>query len=160
MAQYQVFHYYSKGTSSRIDRLSAFAWTLAYYSTMSMCLWKLLSVVASRLHIWKELLHSFYLMFEDCSFFFFVSFYWIQTWIITCFCLQLLLLNPLVKAQSSCGNPVTDDVNDIAKLVSSSYFKLFFMLYNNHVIMVLRFLRKVNKSWLDSGECLKYIYIH
>ncbi|NP_001098785.1 kit ligand isoform 2 precursor [Gallus gallus] len=42
-----------------------------------------------------------------------------QTWIITCFCLQLLLLNPLVKAQSSCGNPVTDDVNDIAKLVGN-----------------------------------------
>ncbi|NXV75722.1 SCF protein, partial [Atlantisia rogersi] len=41
------------------------------------------------------------------------------TWIITCFCLQLLLLNPLVKAQSSCGNPVTDDVNDIAKLVGN-----------------------------------------
>uniref|UniRef100_A0A8C6ZAP3 Kit ligand n=1 Tax=Nothoprocta perdicaria TaxID=30464 RepID=A0A8C6ZAP3_NOTPE len=42
-----------------------------------------------------------------------------QTWIITCFCLQLLLLNPLVKAQNSCGNPVTDDVNDIAKLVGN-----------------------------------------
>ncbi|XP_075284999.1 kit ligand isoform X1 [Opisthocomus hoazin] len=42
-----------------------------------------------------------------------------QTWIITWFCLQLLLLNPLVKAQSSCGNPVTDDVNDIAKLVGN-----------------------------------------
>uniref|UniRef100_A0A8C0FB61 Kit ligand n=1 Tax=Bubo bubo TaxID=30461 RepID=A0A8C0FB61_BUBBB len=42
-----------------------------------------------------------------------------KTWIITCFCLQLLLLNPLVKAQSSCGNPVTDDVNDIAKLVGN-----------------------------------------
>ncbi|XP_065525994.1 kit ligand isoform X3 [Lathamus discolor] len=42
-----------------------------------------------------------------------------QTWIITCFCLQLLLLNPLVKAQSSCGNPVTDDVNDITKLVGN-----------------------------------------
>ncbi|KAF2974760.1 hypothetical protein EK904_001628, partial [Melospiza melodia maxima] len=42
------------------------------------------------------------------------------TWIITCFCLQLLLLNPLVKAQSSCGNPVTDDVNDIAKLVRAT----------------------------------------
>ncbi|NWY58631.1 SCF protein, partial [Chionis minor] len=41
------------------------------------------------------------------------------TWIITCFCLQVLLLNPLVKAQSSCGNPVTDDVNDIAKLVGN-----------------------------------------
>uniref|UniRef100_A0A8C8SAZ8 Kit ligand n=1 Tax=Pelusios castaneus TaxID=367368 RepID=A0A8C8SAZ8_9SAUR len=41
-----------------------------------------------------------------------------MTWIITCFYLQLLLLNPLVKAQSSCGNPVTDDVNDITKLVS------------------------------------------
>uniref|UniRef100_A0A663MMN7 Kit ligand n=1 Tax=Athene cunicularia TaxID=194338 RepID=A0A663MMN7_ATHCN len=42
-----------------------------------------------------------------------------KTWIITCFCLQLLLLNPFVKAQSSCGNPVTDDVNDIAKLVGN-----------------------------------------
>uniref|UniRef100_A0A8B9FD11 Kit ligand n=1 Tax=Amazona collaria TaxID=241587 RepID=A0A8B9FD11_9PSIT len=42
-----------------------------------------------------------------------------KTWIITCFCLQLLLLNPLVKAQSSCGNPVTDDVNDITKLVGN-----------------------------------------
>uniref|UniRef100_A0A8C5TID9 Kit ligand n=1 Tax=Malurus cyaneus samueli TaxID=2593467 RepID=A0A8C5TID9_9PASS len=42
-----------------------------------------------------------------------------STWITTCFCLQLLLLNPLVKAQSSCGNPVTDDVNDIAKLVGN-----------------------------------------
>uniref|UniRef100_A0A8C0UP38 Kit ligand n=1 Tax=Cyanistes caeruleus TaxID=156563 RepID=A0A8C0UP38_CYACU len=51
-----------------------------------------------------------------------------KTWIITCFCLQLLLLNPLVKAQSSCGNPVTDDVNDIAKLVSTFYCTLFCML--------------------------------
>ncbi|XP_010217465.1 PREDICTED: kit ligand [Tinamus guttatus] len=42
-----------------------------------------------------------------------------KTWIITCFCLQLLLLNPLVKAQNSCGNPVTDDANDIAKLVGN-----------------------------------------
>lgn len=131
---------------------------LPYYSTMSTCSWKLISIVASRLHLWKEWLQSFYLMFGDCSFFFFVSFYWIQTWIITCFCLQLLLLNPLVKAQSSCGNPVTDDVNDIAKLVSNSYFKLFFVFYNNHGIMVLRFLRKVNKSWLESMEYFK-IYI-
>nr|XP_056702501.1 kit ligand [Euleptes europaea] len=42
-----------------------------------------------------------------------------QTWIITCFYLQLLLLNPLVKAQSPCGIPVTDDVNDIEKLVGN-----------------------------------------
>ncbi|XP_054844231.1 kit ligand isoform X3 [Eublepharis macularius] len=42
-----------------------------------------------------------------------------QTWIITCFYLQLLLLNPLVKAQSPCGNPVTDDVNYIEKLVGN-----------------------------------------
>ncbi|KAM6438094.1 kit ligand isoform 1-T1 [Liasis olivaceus] len=42
-----------------------------------------------------------------------------QTWIITCFYLQLLLLHPLVKAQSPCGNPVTDDVNEIAVLVGN-----------------------------------------
>ncbi|XP_061495589.1 kit ligand isoform X3 [Rhineura floridana] len=42
-----------------------------------------------------------------------------QTWIITCFYLQLLLLKPLIKAQSPCGNPVTDDVNDIQKLVGN-----------------------------------------
>ncbi|XP_077195110.1 kit ligand isoform X2 [Paroedura picta] len=42
-----------------------------------------------------------------------------QTWIITCFYLQLLLLSPLVKAQNPCGNPVTDDVNDIEKLVGN-----------------------------------------
>ncbi|KAM7178946.1 kit ligand isoform 5-T5 [Macrochelys suwanniensis] len=45
--------------------------------------------------------------------------YNMDTWIITCFYLQLLLLNPLVKAQSPCGNPVTDDVNDITKLVGN-----------------------------------------
>ncbi|XP_019370386.1 PREDICTED: kit ligand isoform X1 [Gavialis gangeticus] len=42
-----------------------------------------------------------------------------QTWIITCFYLQLLLLNPLVRAQRRCENPVTDDVNDIPKLVGN-----------------------------------------
>ncbi|XP_015279612.1 PREDICTED: kit ligand [Gekko japonicus] len=42
-----------------------------------------------------------------------------QTWIITCFYLQLLLFSPLVKAQNPCGNPVTDDVNDIKKLVDN-----------------------------------------
>ncbi|ETE64252.1 Kit ligand, partial [Ophiophagus hannah] len=42
-----------------------------------------------------------------------------QTWIITCFYLQLLLLYPLIKAQSPCGNPVTDDVNEIAVLVGN-----------------------------------------
>lgn len=56
---------------------------------------------------------------------------------------------------------MTDDVNDIAKLVSNSYFKLFFIFYNNHGIMLLTFLRKVNKSWLESGEYLKkYISIN
>uniref|UniRef100_A0A8C9LES8 Kit ligand n=1 Tax=Pavo cristatus TaxID=9049 RepID=A0A8C9LES8_PAVCR len=55
------------------------------------------------------------------------------TWIITCFCLQLLLLNPLVKAQSSCGNPVTDDVNDIAKLVSNSHFKILAFLPSDFI---------------------------
>lgn len=73
------------------------------------------------LHIWQLL---------TWGFLFFVSFFFLtkQTWIITCFCLQLLLLNPLVKAQRSCGNPVTDDVNDIAKLVSTFYSTLFCML--------------------------------
>ncbi|XP_053113884.1 kit ligand isoform X2 [Hemicordylus capensis] len=47
-----------------------------------------------------------------------------QTWIITCFYLQLLLLNPLIKAQSPCGNPVTDDVNDIAKLPNHCWLHL------------------------------------
>uniref|UniRef100_A0A8C5WX31 Kit ligand n=1 Tax=Laticauda laticaudata TaxID=8630 RepID=A0A8C5WX31_LATLA len=42
-----------------------------------------------------------------------------MTWIITCFYLQLLLLYPLIKAQSPCGNPVTDDVNEIAVLVGN-----------------------------------------
>ncbi|XP_059582135.1 kit ligand isoform X2 [Alligator mississippiensis] len=42
-----------------------------------------------------------------------------QTWIITCFYLQLLLLSPLVRAHSPCGNPVTDDVNDITILVGN-----------------------------------------
>ncbi|XP_031445487.1 kit ligand [Phasianus colchicus] len=66
-----------------------------------------------------------------------------QTWIITCFCLQLLLLNPLVKAQSSCGNPVTDDVNDIAKLVGN--------LPNDYLI-TLKYVPKMdslpNHCWL------------
>ncbi|EOA97391.1 Kit ligand, partial [Anas platyrhynchos] len=65
------------------------------------------------------------------------------TWIITCFCLQLLLLNPLVKAQSSCGNPVTDDVNDIAKLVGN--------LPNDYMI-TLKYVPKMdslpNHCWL------------
>uniref|UniRef100_A0A8C0BCF9 Kit ligand n=1 Tax=Buteo japonicus TaxID=224669 RepID=A0A8C0BCF9_9AVES len=56
-----------------------------------------------------------------------------KTWIITCFCLQLLLLNPLVKAQSSCGNPVTDDVNDIAKLVSMTNGTYIFKQKNGHL---------------------------
>ncbi|XP_044844020.1 kit ligand [Mauremys mutica] len=66
-----------------------------------------------------------------------------QTWIITCFYLQLLLLNPLVKAQSSCGNPVTDDVNDITKLVGN--------LPNDYMI-TLRYVQKMdtlpNHCWL------------
>ncbi|XP_066175352.1 kit ligand isoform X2 [Sylvia atricapilla] len=66
-----------------------------------------------------------------------------QTWIITCFCLQLLLLNPLVKAQRSCGNPVTDDVNDIAKLVGN--------LPNDYMI-TLKYVPKMdslpNHCWL------------
>ncbi|NXI32101.1 SCF protein, partial [Sterrhoptilus dennistouni] len=65
------------------------------------------------------------------------------TWIITCFCLQLLLLNPLVKAQRSCGNPVTDDVNDIAKLVGN--------LPNDYMI-TLKYVPKMdslpNHCWL------------
>uniref|UniRef100_A0A8C6XWA8 Kit ligand n=1 Tax=Naja naja TaxID=35670 RepID=A0A8C6XWA8_NAJNA len=44
-----------------------------------------------------------------------------MTWIITCFYLQLLLLYPLIKARSPCGNPVTDDVNEIAVLVSGFF---------------------------------------
>ncbi|XP_067415944.1 kit ligand [Emydura macquarii macquarii] len=66
-----------------------------------------------------------------------------QTWIITCFYLQLLLLNPLVKAQSTCGNPVTDDVNDITKLVGN--------LPNDYLI-TLKYVRKMdtlpNHCWL------------
>ncbi|XP_042326777.1 kit ligand isoform X2 [Sceloporus undulatus] len=66
-----------------------------------------------------------------------------QTWIIICFYLQLLLLNPLVKAQSPCGNPVTDDVNDIAKLVGN--------LPNDYMI-ALKYVRKMdtlpNHCWL------------
>nr|XP_045008824.1 kit ligand isoform X2 [Jaculus jaculus] len=42
-----------------------------------------------------------------------------QTWIITCIYLQLLLLNPLVKSKEICGNPVTDNVKDITKLVAN-----------------------------------------
>lgn len=42
----------------------------------------------------------------------------VQTWIITCIHLQLLLFNPLVKTEEICGNPVTDNVKDITKLVS------------------------------------------
>ncbi|XP_041523420.1 kit ligand isoform X1 [Microtus oregoni] len=42
-----------------------------------------------------------------------------QTWIITCIYLQLLLLNPLVKTKEICGNPVTDNVKDITKLVAN-----------------------------------------
>uniref|UniRef100_A0A8C5LB34 Kit ligand n=1 Tax=Jaculus jaculus TaxID=51337 RepID=A0A8C5LB34_JACJA len=41
-----------------------------------------------------------------------------ETWIITCIYLQLLLLNPLVKSKEICGNPVTDNVKDITKLVN------------------------------------------
>ncbi|XP_020633162.1 kit ligand [Pogona vitticeps] len=66
-----------------------------------------------------------------------------HTWIITCFYLLLLLLNPLVKAQSPCGNPVTDDVNDIPKLVGN--------LPNDYMI-VLKYVRKMdtlpNHCWL------------
>uniref|UniRef100_A0A8C0GPS5 Kit ligand n=1 Tax=Chelonoidis abingdonii TaxID=106734 RepID=A0A8C0GPS5_CHEAB len=58
-----------------------------------------------------------------------------ETWIITCFYLQLLLLNPLVKAQSPCGNPVTDDVNDITKLVGN--------LPNDYMI-TLRYVQKMD----------------
>ncbi|XP_007668267.1 kit ligand isoform X1 [Ornithorhynchus anatinus] len=42
-----------------------------------------------------------------------------QTWIITCIYLQLLLFIPLIRAQKNCGNPVTDDVKDITKLVGN-----------------------------------------
>lgn len=91
-------------------------------------------------------------IFGDCllgvSCFFFTK----QTWIITCFCLQLLLLNPLVKAQRSCGNPVTDDVNDIAKLVSTFYFTLFYMLKSSQCLRALIFLSKVSKSVLELGN--------
>ncbi|XP_033017691.1 kit ligand isoform X1 [Lacerta agilis] len=66
-----------------------------------------------------------------------------QTWIITCFYLQLLLLNPLIRAQSPCGNPVTDDVYDIAKLVGN--------LPNDYMI-TLKYVRKMdslpNHCWL------------
>uniref|UniRef100_A0A8D2Q7V4 Kit ligand n=1 Tax=Varanus komodoensis TaxID=61221 RepID=A0A8D2Q7V4_VARKO len=58
-----------------------------------------------------------------------------KTWIITCFYLQLLLLNPLVKAQSRCGNPVTDDVNNIGKLVGN--------LPNDYMIP-LKYVRKMD----------------
>ncbi|XP_074868222.1 kit ligand isoform X3 [Carettochelys insculpta] len=66
-----------------------------------------------------------------------------QTWIITCFYLQLLLLSPLARAQGRCGNPVTDDVNDITKLVGN--------LPNDYMIP-LRYVRKMdtlpNHCWL------------
>ncbi|XP_033017693.1 kit ligand isoform X3 [Lacerta agilis] len=65
-----------------------------------------------------------------------------QTWIITCFYLQLLLLNPLIRAQSPCGNPVTDDVYDIAKLVGN--------LPNDYMI-TLKYVRK-----MDSLNFRKY----
>uniref|UniRef100_A0A8C6QL06 Kit ligand n=1 Tax=Nannospalax galili TaxID=1026970 RepID=A0A8C6QL06_NANGA len=42
-----------------------------------------------------------------------------KTWIITCIYLQLLLFNPLVKTKEICGNPVTDNVKDITKLVAN-----------------------------------------
>ncbi|XP_036026100.1 kit ligand isoform X3 [Onychomys torridus] len=42
-----------------------------------------------------------------------------RTWIITCIYLQLLLFNPLVKTKEICGNPVTDNVKDITKLVAN-----------------------------------------
>ncbi|KAM4882127.1 kit ligand isoform 2-T6 [Thomomys bottae] len=42
-----------------------------------------------------------------------------MTWIITCIYLQLLLFNPLVKTKEICGNPVTDNVKDITKLVAN-----------------------------------------
>uniref|UniRef100_I3MA54 Kit ligand n=1 Tax=Ictidomys tridecemlineatus TaxID=43179 RepID=I3MA54_ICTTR len=42
-----------------------------------------------------------------------------RTWIITCIYLQLLLFNPLVKTKGICGNPVTDNVKDITKLVAN-----------------------------------------
>ncbi|XP_074868238.1 kit ligand isoform X5 [Carettochelys insculpta] len=58
-----------------------------------------------------------------------------QTWIITCFYLQLLLLSPLARAQGRCGNPVTDDVNDITKLVGN--------LPNDYMIP-LRYVRKMD----------------
>ncbi|XP_037052688.1 kit ligand isoform X2 [Peromyscus leucopus] len=43
----------------------------------------------------------------------------LRTWIITCIYLQLLLFNPLVKTKEICGNPVTDNVKDITKLVAN-----------------------------------------
>ncbi|XP_008566835.1 PREDICTED: kit ligand isoform X4 [Galeopterus variegatus] len=42
-----------------------------------------------------------------------------QTWIITCFYLQLLLFNPLVKTKGICGNRVTNNVKDVTKLVAN-----------------------------------------
>uniref|UniRef100_A0A8C4VW44 Kit ligand n=1 Tax=Gopherus evgoodei TaxID=1825980 RepID=A0A8C4VW44_9SAUR len=66
------------------------------------------------------------------------------TWIITCFYLQLLLLNPLVKAQSPCGNPVTDDVNDITKLVSDFLKTTLLKILNNR--------RKENVHLYEEGR--------
>ncbi|XP_005374487.2 PREDICTED: kit ligand isoform X1 [Chinchilla lanigera] len=43
----------------------------------------------------------------------------LRTWIITCIYLQLLLFNPLVKTKEICGNPVTDNVKDVTKLVAN-----------------------------------------
>ncbi|XP_025782202.1 kit ligand [Puma concolor] len=40
----------------------------------------------------------------------------VQTWIVTCIYLQLLLFNPLVKTKGLCRNRVTDDVKDVTKL--------------------------------------------
>ncbi|OXB73555.1 UNVERIFIED_CONTAM: hypothetical protein H355_006564 [Colinus virginianus] len=82
------------------------------------------------------------------------------TWIITCFCLQLLLLNPLVKAQSSCGNPVTDDVNDIAKL---DFIKENGHLYEEDRFIPENFFRLFNSTIevykefadsLDKNDCI------
>uniref|UniRef100_A0A7M4FT02 Kit ligand n=1 Tax=Crocodylus porosus TaxID=8502 RepID=A0A7M4FT02_CROPO len=59
------------------------------------------------------------------------------TWII------LLLLNPLVRAHRPCENPVTDDVNDIPKLIEN--------LPNDYRI-TLKYIKKMeslpNHCWL------------
>ncbi|XP_074868213.1 kit ligand isoform X2 [Carettochelys insculpta] len=61
-----------------------------------------------------------------------------QTWIITCFYLQLLLLSPLARAQGRCGNPVTDDVNDITKLPNHCWLHLMVPEFSNSLNNLLQ----------------------